>query len=113
MGRRDDLWSILYLLIEACTGDLPWGDRKDKNAIGDVKRIYSDTRLVSNVPREVLSSLTYMLKHVSTLSFEDEPDYQGIVSHMWRDLRSLGVQRLIDGTELPCTYLYTLPFSLD
>lgn len=24
-GRRDDLWSLLYLLIELATGGLPWG----------------------------------------------------------------------------------------
>ena len=30
LSRRDDLWSLLYILVEFVTGDLPWGSKRDK-----------------------------------------------------------------------------------
>ena len=30
LGRRDDLWSLLYVLVEFLDGDLPWRALSDK-----------------------------------------------------------------------------------
>ena len=30
LGRRDDLWSILYILVEFAQGTLPWRQLKEK-----------------------------------------------------------------------------------
>ena len=37
LSRRDDLWSVLYVLIEFLTGQLPWRKLKDKEEIGLLK----------------------------------------------------------------------------
>jgi hypothetical protein len=37
LGRRDDLWSLLYLLIEFAVGSLPWRRLKDKDQVGEMK----------------------------------------------------------------------------
>jgi hypothetical protein len=30
LGRRDDLWSLLYVLVEFLEGDLPWRSQTNK-----------------------------------------------------------------------------------
>ena len=32
LGRRDDLWSFFYILVELLSGDLPW---RSKNSLQD------------------------------------------------------------------------------
>jgi len=34
MGRHDDLWSLLYMLVEFVNGALPWRKIKDKEQVG-------------------------------------------------------------------------------
>lgn len=34
MGRHDDLWSLLYILVEFVNGNLPWRRIKDKEQVG-------------------------------------------------------------------------------
>ena len=33
MGRRDDLWSLFYVLVEFVLGSLPWRRLRDKNEV--------------------------------------------------------------------------------
>ncbi|XP_004365699.2 casein kinase [Capsaspora owczarzaki ATCC 30864] len=37
LGRRDDLWSLLYVLIELIAGELPWKNVEDRDAVGKMK----------------------------------------------------------------------------
>ena len=46
LSRRDDLWSILYVLIEFLTGQLPWRKLKDKEEIGLLKIHFNSAELV-------------------------------------------------------------------
>lgn len=44
LGRRDDLWSLLYILIEFRRGELPWRKIADKNEVsinfGNMELLY-------------------------------------------------------------------------
>ncbi|EFC43951.1 predicted protein, partial [Naegleria gruberi] len=37
LSRRDDLWSIFYVMVEMASGNLPWRRMRDKAVIGKLK----------------------------------------------------------------------------
>jgi tau tubulin kinase len=70
LGRRDDLWSLFYLLVEFATPPLPWRSQRDKDAVAQVKRA-SLTKLWKGLPPQ----FRQFQDHLSGLQFEDDPDY--------------------------------------
>mmetsp|Transcript_35339 Transcript_35339/g.57183 ORF Transcript_35339/g.57183 Transcript_35339/m.57183 type:complete len:581 (+) Transcript_35339:112-1854(+) len=72
LGRRDDLWSLLYVLVEFLLGSLPWRKLKDKDQIGRVKaeQMQSGDFMVS-APDEI----RLMFKHIASLGFAERPNY--------------------------------------
>lgn len=71
LGRRDDLWSVFYVLVEFALGSLPWRKIKDKERIGELKEKYTNKELVRDLPKE----FTLFLEHLQKLTYTDEPDY--------------------------------------
>jgi tau tubulin kinase len=76
LGRRDDLWSLLYVLIEMAVGHLPWRRVKDKEGIGRVKEHASNEVLTAPLPPAFHAFRT----HLASLRFEDEPNYDFLSS---------------------------------
>eukprot|EP01087_Luapelamoeba_hula_P019133 TRINITY_DN6297_c0_g1_i3.p1 TRINITY_DN6297_c0_g1~~TRINITY_DN6297_c0_g1_i3.p1 ORF type:complete len:863 (+),score=103.72 TRINITY_DN6297_c0_g1_i3:290-2878(+) len=72
LGRRDDLWSLFYLLIEFATGSLPWRRIKDKDKVGEMKKKLNHVQLVADLPDEFAK----FMKHLQGLEFSDRPDYK-------------------------------------
>uniref|UniRef100_A0A6B2L871 non-specific serine/threonine protein kinase n=1 Tax=Arcella intermedia TaxID=1963864 RepID=A0A6B2L871_9EUKA len=73
-ARRDDLWSLLYVLLEFLQGTLPWahfrgGDNLDK--VRDMKMQYNNEKLVRGLPEEFMK----FMNHLKTLKYETRPDY--------------------------------------
>mmetsp|Transcript_15663 Transcript_15663/g.21843 ORF Transcript_15663/g.21843 Transcript_15663/m.21843 type:complete len:694 (+) Transcript_15663:182-2263(+) len=81
LGRRDDLWSLFYVLIEFAKGSLPWRKLKDKDEIGEMKIQYNNLELLKDLPSEFLS----FMQHLQGLQYGDKPDYQYLLS-LLRDL---------------------------
>jgi len=81
LGRRDDLWSIFYMLIEFVQGQLPWRKLKDKDQIGDMKVKYNTPDLVKDLPPQFLA----FMKHLKSLQYADRPDY----NHLYNILLDL------------------------
>lgn len=77
-SRRDDLESILYLMVYFLKGCLPWQGlngktREDKyRLITDKKRVTKPDVLCADLPPEFLN----FLMHIKALKFKDEPDYK-------------------------------------
>lgn len=71
LARRDDLWSLLYMLIEFANGVLPWRRIKDKDQVGEMKIRCNTPELVADLPKEFL----LLWEHLQTLRYEDKPDY--------------------------------------
>eukprot|EP00850_Spirogloea_muscicola_P024032 SM000426S15719 [mRNA] locus=s426:16335:22593:- [translate_table: standard] len=76
LGRRDDLWSLYYVLVELLVGDLPWRNMANKEKVGALKEYYNEhpQKLMpsTKLPEELLA----FVEHLRMLAFEDEPDYQ-------------------------------------
>ncbi len=71
LARRDDLWSLLYMLVEFANGILPWRRIKDKDQVGEMKIRCNTPELVADLPKEFL----LLWEHLQTLRYEDAPDY--------------------------------------
>ena len=76
-GRRDDLESMLYILIYFLKGKLPWQDIKAKQKeerhkiIFQIKSNISIDSLCKDIPEEFAN----LLKYVKSLQFEEKPSY--------------------------------------
>jgi len=71
LGRRDDLWSIFYIMVEMFEGNLPWYNLSDKEDIKNMKLKYPPEIIIQNFPREFEN----FVNHLNSLNFEDAPDY--------------------------------------
>jgi tau tubulin kinase len=71
LGRRDDLWSVFYVLVEFALGSLPWRKIKDKEHIGELKERFTNAELVKDLPPEY----QLFMEHLQKLGYADEPDY--------------------------------------
>eukprot|EP00741_Cyanophora_paradoxa_P020086 tig00021234_g19387.t1 len=73
LGRRDDLWSLFYVLVEFIVGYLPWRKLKDKDQIGRMKQEHLETKeMLAEMPPELWD----FHDHIAGLTFQDSPDYQ-------------------------------------
>jgi len=73
-GRRDDLWSLLYVLIEFRTGTLPWAHLRgveNLDKIRDVKVQYYNEKLVHGMPPDFV----LIVQYIKSLKYESCPDY--------------------------------------
>eukprot|EP01125_Pyxidicula_operculata_P004186 TRINITY_DN1614_c0_g1_i2.p1 TRINITY_DN1614_c0_g1~~TRINITY_DN1614_c0_g1_i2.p1 ORF type:complete len:331 (+),score=35.13 TRINITY_DN1614_c0_g1_i2:117-1109(+) len=74
-GRRDDLWSLLYVLVEFMTGTLPWGHLRglgNLDKVKDMKMQYNNEKLLRGLPDEFMK----FMNHIKTLRYESRPDYE-------------------------------------
>ncbi len=84
LSRRDDMESLLYLLIYFLKGQLPWqginiSDREAKYAkIGELKAAISVDRLCEGLPTE----LHNFFSHVKSLGFKDKPNYRYLYAQL-------------------------------
>ncbi|TDH72562.1 hypothetical protein CCR75_003678 [Bremia lactucae] len=70
-SRRDDIESLLYVLIYMMRGNLPWQEASSDAEGARIKKSTSVTQLCASLPRE----WAIVLKHVRTCGFEHRPDY--------------------------------------
>ena len=62
LPRRDDLWSLLYMLLELLGGELPWHVTKDRDAVLAMKRAHEARPLAA--PRHTSPHLATS-RHIS------------------------------------------------
>ncbi|GMS90411.1 hypothetical protein PENTCL1PPCAC_12586, partial [Pristionchus entomophagus] len=83
LGRHDDLWGILYSMIELATGTLPWKGAMRKDA-EKIKANATEKQLFRGVPR----SLLFMYKQLVPLQYADEPNYSLIRGAMAKEIKA-------------------------
>ncbi|OWZ24142.1 Casein kinase I [Phytophthora megakarya] len=70
-SRRDDIESLLYVLIYLMRGDLPWQQASSDSEGAKIKTAISVDQLCTSLPQEWAA----MLKKIRACDFEDRPDY--------------------------------------
>ena len=86
LGRHDDLWSVLYLLVELATGQLPWRKVRDKEEAGKLKARCDHTKLIRGLPIEFHG----FLQHVQSLTYFLKPDYALVINLLSKAVKHLG-----------------------
>ena len=76
-SRRDDLESMIYILIYFLKGKLPWQDVRAKNKEERYKLIQQIKTEVTidSLCKEIPSEFAILLKYVKELKFDEKPDY--------------------------------------
>ena len=73
-GRRDDLFSWFYMLVELLTSQLPWGEMKGRSHVLKMKRKYGQSEEIQALPVKMIEVYRYIEK----LGMMDCPDYEMI-----------------------------------
>ncbi|KAA6383326.1 MAG: putative TTBK2 protein, partial [Streblomastix strix] len=75
LGRKDDLISLLYILVEFYNGMLPWSD-VDELKIQALKEYFHGRKLLERLPKQFLEFEQYIL----SLDYTTDPDYAYLTS---------------------------------
>ncbi|KAL3994959.1 Protein kinase domain family protein [Acanthocheilonema viteae] len=84
-GRKDDLWSLIYVLVELHAG-LPWRGITEKE-VGIMKDKITDEVLMADCPPEWI----HIMKYIRTLTYESRPDYKKIYDLLMSCMKRLSV----------------------
>uniref|UniRef100_A0A1I7VWE6 Protein kinase domain-containing protein n=1 Tax=Loa loa TaxID=7209 RepID=A0A1I7VWE6_LOALO len=79
--RADDLWSLVYILIDLTAG-LPWREIKIEKPVAEQKETISDAKLFKDCPEEWIK----IMEHVRFLRYESRPNYKLIYDHLQETL---------------------------
>lgn len=77
-SRRDDLISIMYVVVYLAKGRLPWRSATSPEAIAQMKKQISPEDLFYELPSGYLE----VFKYLSTLSYDEDPDYSHIIQKL-------------------------------
>ncbi|TKR70531.1 hypothetical protein L596_022551 [Steinernema carpocapsae] len=86
-GRHDDLWSLLYMLIELITGTLPWKGLARRES-GQIKASVADSTLTAKCP----ASFAELNQTLKKLTYADTPNYDQVKDSFRRDLKETKVK---------------------
>jgi serine/threonine protein kinase/DNA-directed RNA polymerase subunit RPC12/RpoP len=83
VSRRDDVESIIYILVYLFNGSLPWSDIKD-NYSGSEKYEKIRENMVNIDPKTLLKGLPnvfeFIYKNIIILDFKEEPPYEHFIT---------------------------------
>lgn len=88
LGRRDDLMSWLYSLLELWEGQLPWPSTHDKQKMYYTK---SGTDIIKEIQKIGMpEELAIIYKLIRRMDRDDEPDYKLLISFMCKAMEKCG-----------------------
>ena len=82
MGRRDDMWSFYYMVVEFLRGSLPWRRLRDKHEVCVMKAQCDHAALVDQLP----TGFRAIHDAISCLKYADRPNYELILDELQRML---------------------------
>ncbi|CAD8055776.1 unnamed protein product [Paramecium primaurelia] len=101
ISRKDDLESMMYVIIYLILGKLPWqnlqniGDKDRTVAVGEVKMSTSIDTLCKELPIQFAD----YLKYLKILKFEDQPDYDMLKTLMKKCSNSITYDNLFEWSD--------------
>lgn len=88
LGRRDDLYSWFYSLIEMRAGSLPWSSKTCRDDVLSEKLMLDLTSLTKYFPKQIIS----VYRIIRRLSRGEEPNYNLIMSFMVDAMKTCGAK---------------------
>lgn len=80
-GRGDDVWSLLYVLIELNGGKaLPWQTDSQRERVEQMKLNLPAKVVMSNMP----ACMDKVMPHLETLDYYQRPDYFLVFKALWQ-----------------------------
>eukprot|EP00834_Sanchytrium_tribonematis_P004064 NODE_182_length_13754_cov_0.678067.p3 type:complete len:341 gc:universal NODE_182_length_13754_cov_0.678067:1961-2983(+) len=76
LSKIDDLWSLFYVMVEFMKGQLPWRKEKEKERIGEMKKVMTTMQLLVGLPEQTV----LFLKYLKTLDYFSEPNYDYMIN---------------------------------
>jgi casein kinase 1 len=106
VARKDDLESLIYVLIYLAKGQLPWqnlnvSEKEKTKKVGEIKMKYTAEELCKDLPEEFATYLNY----VRGLNFKQHPDYE-YIRKLFRELATA------QNIELDNAWDWTVPLKL-
>jgi serine/threonine protein kinase len=86
LGRRDDLYSWFFSMIELWAGQLPWGGLEERQAVYASKCSVDITKAYPGTP-EALKSVYRLIRRFER---EDEPNYRLLTAFMCQAMAEAG-----------------------
>lgn len=86
LGRRDDIWSLFYMLVDMLRGGLPWRKFQDDAKKCELLKKYylsKPEELLFNLSRVILSQMLELHNLIASFSFSEKPDY-GRIADLFR-----------------------------
>ncbi|CAA94676.1 non-specific serine/threonine protein kinase [Caenorhabditis elegans] len=84
-GRVDDIWSLLFVLIEL-NGGLPWQNVQKREEVEAMKMIMTDQDVMLNMP----PCMCDIIPHFRTLDCYMRPDYLLVFKALWQVMLNEG-----------------------
>ncbi|VDP53202.1 unnamed protein product [Soboliphyme baturini] len=106
LGPCDDLWSMLYMLIEFRLCRLPWQHMNNEKDVGELKDHMKAKELLRDLPAEF-----YLIYHALVyMKYEDTPDYEWFIDKLKGVMKARGYnqQSPYDWEEGGDSYRHTL-----
>ncbi|CAI2300952.1 unnamed protein product [Caenorhabditis sp. 36 PRJEB53466] len=80
-GRGDDVWALLYVLIELNGGKmLPWQTEDERDRVEQMKLTMSHQNVMANMP----GCMSKIMPHLATLNYYERPDYHLFFKALWQ-----------------------------
>ncbi|KAL9641703.1 hypothetical protein ABK040_007381 [Willaertia magna] len=85
LSRRDDLFSIFFILIEFLCGNLPWKKLKDKKVICQLKEKFVNhlNQSLRELKLNEYEELTIFGNYLRGLKYDEEPNYDFLRNLLW------------------------------
>ncbi|KRX27241.1 putative serine/threonine-protein kinase, partial [Trichinella nelsoni] len=84
-GRRDDLYSWLYTLVEFRRGYLIWRDVRDEKNVARMKNQLMPSEILGNMPKQFYE----IYAKVNAMTFSETPNYAWFISQLENVLKYL------------------------